>query len=46
MGQGILSGFLRDPFQLIAMLIGPQSMPKIFIYIIDFYSKYLLKPNF
>ena len=34
MGQGILSGFLRDPFQLIAMLIGPQSMPKIFIYII------------
>lgn len=34
MGQGILSGFLRDPFQLITMLIGPQSMPKIFIYII------------
>ena len=34
MGQGILSGFLRDPFQLIAILIGPQSMPKIFIYII------------
>ena len=32
-GQGIMSGFLRDPFQLISMLAGPESMPKIFIYI-------------
>lgn len=34
MGQGIMSGFLRDPFQLLAMLIGTHSMPQIFIYII------------
>lgn len=34
MGQGIMGGFMRDPFQLIAMLMGPHSMPKIFIYII------------
>lgn len=33
MGQGIMSGFLRDPFQLITMLAGPQSMPGIFIYV-------------
>ena len=33
MGQAIMSGFLRDPFQLISMLAGPDSMPKIFIFI-------------
>lgn len=33
MGQGIMSGFLRDPFQLITMLAGPQSMPWIFVFV-------------
>ncbi len=33
MGQSIMSGFLRDPFQLPAILAGPQSMPKIYIFI-------------
>lgn len=33
MGQGIMSGFLRDPFQLIPILIGTKSMPEIFIFI-------------
>ncbi|MBL7900804.1 MAG: YfhO family protein [Bacteroidia bacterium] len=33
MGQSIMAGFLRDPFQLPAILAGPESMPKIFIYV-------------
>ncbi|MCX8143787.1 MAG: YfhO family protein [Bacteroidia bacterium] len=33
MGQSIFSGWLRDPFELIAYLIGPSSIPRIFIYI-------------
>jgi len=33
MGQAIMSGFLRDPFQMIPILIGTKSMPEIFIFI-------------
>ncbi len=33
MGQGIFSGWLRDPFQMISYLLGTSSIPKIFIYI-------------
>lgn len=33
MGQGIMSGFLRDPFQLIPIFLGTKSMPEIFIFI-------------
>ncbi len=34
MGQNVLGGFLRDPFMLIAYVIGPASMPKIYVYIV------------
>lgn len=33
MGQSIFSGWLRDPFEMIAYLLGTSSIPKIFIYI-------------
>ncbi|MCX7728554.1 MAG: YfhO family protein, partial [Bacteroidia bacterium] len=33
MGQNIFSGWLRDPFEMIAYIIGPDSIPRIFIYI-------------
>lgn len=33
MGQSIFSGWLRDPFELIAYLSGPSAIPRIFIYI-------------
>lgn len=33
MGQSIFSGWLRDPFEMIAYLLGPGSIPKLFIYI-------------
>ncbi|HQQ93518.1 MAG TPA: YfhO family protein [Bacteroidia bacterium] len=32
MGQGIMSGFLRDPIQIISILAGPDKMPGIFVY--------------
>ncbi len=33
MGQSIFSGWLRDPFEMIAYLLGASSIPKIFIYL-------------
>jgi uncharacterized membrane protein YfhO len=33
MGQNILGGFLRDPFMLIGYFAGPNSMPKIFVFV-------------
>ncbi len=33
MGQSIFSGWLRDPFEMISYLLGPSSIPRVFIYI-------------
>jgi hypothetical protein len=33
MGQNTFGGFLRDPFELIAFLSGPSSMPRIMIFV-------------
>ncbi len=33
MGQSIMAGFLRDPFQLPAFLLGPKYMPEIFVFV-------------
>jgi len=33
MGQSIFSGWLRDPFEMIAYIIGTSGIPQIFIYI-------------